>query len=126
METQPSRTIKTHTPVGLVAGVVIACALLLAGIYFALNHLQKEFNNSRLTGIITAKEFESERREEITIGEVGLHTRNLTGDHVLTVRVPRPNEEPKEYKVWVPESIYHTLEVGDSFDVGPYLVPDGS
>lgn len=126
MENQvpPSRTIKSKPPVGLILALAVGAVLLLAGIFFAISYMGQNFRDARMTGEITNKEFISQPSEEITLGQRGeLRRRDVAGQFILTVRVPGNGEEARDFTVWVPEEIYNQVEIGDSFDVGPYLVP---
>ena len=119
-----SRVIKPRTPVGLVVGVLVGSALMVAGFFYFITSSQTKFNDARMTGTIISKDFQSSPREEITVGDVGLQRRELAGDFTLTVRVPQRGGEPRDFTVWVSEELFRSVEIGDSFDVGPSYVPD--
>jgi len=120
-----SRVIKSETPVSLIVALVFGALLFLAAIFFALTYMGQNFSAARMTGEITNKEFIEQPSEEITLGQRGeMRRRDLAGQFILTVRVPgNGGEEDRDFTVWVPEEIYNRVEIGDAFDVGPYLVP---
>ncbi len=127
--TQPEKIIpvfKPKTPLGLILGVVGGCLLLLFGIFYAISSMKQDFSQARMSGIVAQKTFTPQKQQEITLGSSGLQSRNLEGEFTLTVNVPQEDGSLREFRVWVPKEIYDAVEVGGSFDVGPYLVPDGS
>ncbi len=117
---------KPKTPIGLVLGVVAGCLLLLFGIFYAITSMKHDFERARMSGVITNKSFTPQPQQEITLGTSGLQTRNIEGEFRLTVKVPQKDGPDREFTVWVPKEIYDAVEVGGTFDVGPYLVPGGN
>jgi hypothetical protein len=117
---------KPKTPVGLILGVVGGCLLLLVGIFYAIATMKTDFDRARMTGLIVEKNFTPEPQQEISLGSSGLQARSVEGEFTLTVNVPQQDGTNREFRVWVPKEIYDAVQVGGEFDVGPYLVPDGS
>lgn len=115
---------KPKTPIGLLLALIFGGILLLTGIFFALSSLQTGFSDARMRGVITQKEFEPAPETKITLGETGLRARTVEGNFYLTVSVPMEEGEPRIFNVWVPKEIYDEVEVGDPFDVGPYIQKD--
>lgn len=126
---QPDKIIpvfKPHTPIGLVLGVLGGCAVLLIGIFYAINTMKVDFAEARMSGLITEKVFSPQAQQEITLGTSGLQSRSLAGEFTLNVSVQQKDGSLRDFRVWVPKEIYDSVEVGGTFDVGPYLIPDGS
>jgi hypothetical protein len=117
------KVFKPKTPVPLVIGIVVACLALLVGVFVAINSLQTSFADARMTGIIVEKNFSEQPQQEVTFGERGLHAQNVRGEFTLTVRVRERDGDTRDFTVWVPEVMFNEVEVGDRFDVGPFLVP---
>ena len=76
-----------------------------------------------MTGRIVAKEFVPSAEHQVTLGRKGgLTPQESAGEYILTVEVPMTDGTKKPYYVWVDKKRYEALKIGDSFDVGPYLV----
>jgi hypothetical protein len=81
-----------------------------------------QIEKARMTGRIVAKEFVPRSEHRVTLGRGGgLTTQESAGEYILTVEVVVGGTK-KTYNVWVDKRRYEALEIGDSFDVGPYLV----
>lgn len=123
-EPDPQRTIKPYRSPGLILGVVGGCLLLLAAIFFAIDSFNRTFAEKRMTGTIVEKNFTPAPSEQVTLNRRGnLQVQNVKGEFTFTVRVPEGEGSSRDFTVWVPEHIYNAYNVGDSFDVGPYLIP---
>ena len=117
-----SRVIKTrHPPRVIVAAVLIG--LFLAGfIILAVWQSGAQIEKARMTGRIVAKEFVPKAEHQVTLGRRGgLTSQDSTGEYILTVEVLTGGAR-KPYYIWVDKRRYESLKIGDSFDVGPYLV----
>jgi hypothetical protein len=81
-----------------------------------------------MTGTIVAKEFKPLENPEnqITLNkDKSLRTDRVDGDYIITVEVPQKDGTKRAFTVWLNDKTrYDALQVGDSFDVGPYLVRD--
>lgn len=119
------KVFKPKTPVGLIVIIVVVCLALLAGIFVAVNSLQRDFADARMTGTIVEKNFTENPQREVTMGEQGLNAVSVRGEFTLTVRVRERDGDTRDFTVWVPEVMFNEVSVGDRFDVGPFLVPTG-
>ncbi len=97
-------------------------ALLLGGIIFAVWMSSQGIVDARMRGVVVAKEFVPQAEEQITIGEQGLRTSSREGEYIVTVDVLKSDGKTEPYTVWLDQRRFDSVEVGDSFDVGPYLV----
>jgi hypothetical protein len=118
-----SRAIKTrHPPRVIVAAVLIG--LFLAGfIVLAVWQSGAQIEKARMTGRIVAKEFVPRPEHQVTLGRRrgSLTSQDSAGEYILTVEVVTGGAT-RPYHVWVDKRRYEALKIGDSFDVGPYLV----
>ncbi len=124
MATPNPRTIRQKQPAGLIAVAIAAGVLLLGGIFFATWQSGEKILDAKMRGIVVNKEFVPAPEEQITIGEGGVRAQDTAGEYILTVRVPGKDGASKDYNVWLDKTRYDATGIGDSFDVGPYLVPD--
>ncbi|MCS7009326.1 MAG: hypothetical protein NZL93_05240 [Chthoniobacterales bacterium] len=123
-EPDPQRTVKPQRPLWLVISIVVGCLLLLVSIFWAVDTFNLTFAEKRMTGTIVEKKFTPAPAEEFTLNRRGgLQVRNVKGEFTFTVRVPEDEGNSRDFTVWVPEHIYNAYNIGDNFDVGPYLVP---
>ena len=110
----PARVIVAAISIGLFLAGFIALAIWQSG---------TQIEKARMTGRIVAKEFVPRPEHQVTLGRRGgLTAQESEGDYVLTVEVAVSGGTKKPYNVWVNKKRYDALKVGDSFDVGPYLV----
>lgn len=116
------RTIKPQTPVRLIAGLSLLGILLVFAIAYAVFYSQRQIEDARLRGVITEKHFNPQPEQQISIGSHGLSSTDKKGEFILIVEVPKRDGSIKDYTVYVDETRYNAVNVGDSFDVGPYLV----
>jgi hypothetical protein len=118
------RTVKTRPPVLTILAIVLGCILLLVGILYATMFWNRTFVDARMTGVIIEKNFTEQPKEEVSLGTGGLRATNAPGVFTFTVRVVDRDGESNDYTVWVPEVMFNQFEVSDTFDVGPYLIPN--
>lgn len=120
-----SREIKSNTPPLLAAGIVTACLVLLVAIFWSLSQLQTQITDAKLTGTIIEKNFTPNPRQEVMLDRHGgMQVRHREGDYSILVRVKHRDGTLKDYKVTnLQPEVFEKLEVGQRFDVGPYLVP---
>lgn len=119
----PSRKISNPPPVKLLVGSILLGVAILGTIFFAVFYTGQNIVNARMPGIITEKTYTPSAPErQITIGDAGLVAQDKDGEYVLMVEVSLPDGTKRNFKVWVDKTRYEALKVGDSFDVGPYVV----
>jgi hypothetical protein len=123
-----SRVFKPRTPVGLIISLIVGFTLLLVGIFYAINQLQRDFTTARMPGIIVEKTFVPAPRQEVILDNRGnMQVRQREGDFSLTVRVELENGGSRDFNVTnVPKAMFESVEVGQRFDVGPYLLPESA
>lgn len=119
-----NRTFKAKTPVGLIVGIVIGSIVLLSAIFYAVWYSGVQIADAKKTGTIVAKNVTPQTEETITLGKGGLSNHETDGVYTLTVEVKQRDGRIKTYTVWVNKKLYESLNVGDSYDVGPALVPE--
>ena len=106
--------------------IVIAAALgvLLVGvIIWAVANMNSPIITGRMRGEIVEKRFEpfEHREQRIEIGRDGFRQTISDGQYIFIVEVPRRGGHP--YRVSLPDqATFDRFNVGDTFDVGPYLV----
>ena len=120
------KVLKPQIPFTTVLGAVLIGVLLFVFVIFAVKQTGKPINQALMRGTITEKQFLPAKAPEaqITIGRNGQFlARTVEGEFILTVEVPVDGVK-KEYKVYMPDrEQYDKYKVGDTFDVGPYLIP---
>jgi hypothetical protein len=121
-----SREIKPHTPPGLVIKAAAIALITVGFVLFAIYEAGSNIRNAKKTGIVTHKEFvpAAETEQQITLSREGeIATRKVEGEFILTVDVKEPDGATNSYRVWLPSrEQFDSLDAGDNFDVGPYLV----
>jgi hypothetical protein len=68
------------------------------------------------TGTIIGKEFIPEPALEITVGDGGLRSDRIAGEHILQVQSP---DGRRVFNVWVERAVFERVDVGDDFFVLP-------
>ncbi len=122
MAIRNDRTIREKQPVTLIAMLVLGGVLLLSVIFFATWRSGQDLADARMRGVVVKKTFTAAPEEQITIGPNGVQTGSRDGEYRLTVRVTPDGGESEDYEVWLDKTRYDAVAIGDSFDVGPYLV----
>lgn len=121
-----NRKFKPHTPPAVIIKAVIIAVVVTGFVVAAIYETGRGIREAKLTGVIVNKQFvpAEYNEQQITLSREGdIAVRNVEGDFILEVEVNHPKEGKKLYRVWLPDRArYETLKVGDSFDVGPYLV----
>ena len=99
---------------------------IFAFILFAVWQMGAGITDAKMTGTVVSKDFKpmAEPEKQITIHKGGdVRTDKVDGEYVITVEVPQKDGTKKLYTVWLNEKArYDAVNVGDNFDVGPYLV----
>jgi hypothetical protein len=120
-----SRVVKSKTPPRIIVASVLIGLFILGFIFFAIWYSGHQISTAKMAGVITQKQFVPLTEVQITFGrQGGLNTHEKDGDYVLTVDVPQEDGTQKPYNVWVSKKLYDSLQVGERFDVGPYVVPE--
>lgn len=100
----------------LVAGILIALAVLAAIVLATLSLDRTMKSTGAFTGKIIAKEFTPEPAREITVGAGGLRSTEIAGEYLLKVETP---DKSRVFNVWVDRTVYEEHDVGDDF----YVIP---
>ena len=120
------RTIKNSPPAPLVLKAVALGALALGVVLFSIWHFGSSISSAKMTGKIVAKEFRpfAAAENQITLNRDGsVRSDQVDGEYLVTVEVPQAGGEKKTFTVWLnSKERYDAVHIGDSFDVGPYLV----
>ncbi|MFZ4588449.1 MAG: hypothetical protein ACOYNG_05625 [Terrimicrobiaceae bacterium] len=126
--TKNDRVVHTRTPLSLWIKAVSLGLLALALVLAATWQFGATITAAKMTGTIVAKEFKPLENPEnqITLNkDKSLRTDRVDGDYIITVEVPQKDGTKRAFTVWLNDKTrYDALQVGDSFDVGPYLVRD--
>jgi hypothetical protein len=119
-----SWVVRTRLPVRVVAAAFLLGAFLLGFLVLAVWQSGSAIKKARMTGRVVAKEFIPAPEQQVTIGrKSGLSASQSPGEYILTVEVIADDKKTKRpYDVWVGKKRYEAVKIGDSFDVGPYLV----
>lgn len=118
------RVVKPHTPPRLIVSAVLIALFVLGFILFAMFQSGRGITDARMRGTVVAKEFTPQAERQIILGRKGeVSARDKDGIYVLTVEVPQSDGTKKSYYVEImKKDQYEAIKLGDSFDVGPYLV----
>lgn len=123
-----NRVVKPKLPARVVLSAVAIGLLVVGFIVFAVWQSGHGITQARMSGMIVSKEFQplDQPEREITLNRSGaLSATNSTGNFIITVEVPQPDGTKKLYTVWLNDKArYDAVKVGDSFDVGPYYLPE--
>lgn len=120
-----SRVVKPKVPLRLVIGAILITIVVVGVVVFGVYESGSGLRDARLSGIVAAKEFNPSPAPEaqITLGRDGsLAARTVDGEYTITVEVEQPDGTTKPFRVWLDKARYENVKVGDTFDVGPYLV----
>lgn len=119
------RVVKPQTPARLIVAAVGIGLLVLGFVVFSVWYSGRNITNARMSGIIVEKEFVPAPEQQIVLGREGsIQAREKEGDYILVVEVPQPDGGKKTFRVFLGKKRYDSLQVGQSFDVGPYVVPE--
>lgn len=121
------RVVRTKVPAKVIVTAVLVALFVAGFLIFAVYSTGSGIIDARQRGTITAKEFRPFENPErqLTLNRDGAFTAsNAKGEYLLTVTVQERTGGTKDYTVWINDpQQFENLKVGDSFDVGPYLVP---
>lgn len=118
------RVVKPQTPPRVIVTAVLIALFVFGFIVFAVFQSGRGITDARMSGIVVAKEFIPQPERQITLGrEGGVTARDKEGEYLLKVEVTQTDGGKKTYDVWIQKKDqYESIKIGDSFDVGPYLV----
>ncbi len=120
-----SRVVKPQLPPRLIVTAALVGLFVIGFIVFAIWYSGEGIKQAKKSGLVVTKEFVPMTEQQITIGgQAGVKSREKDGEYILTVDVPQADGTKKAYTVWVAKALYERIQVGDGFDVGPYIVPD--
>lgn len=123
----PNRVVKTKVPARVIVSAALIGLFAIGFILVAVWQSGRGLHEARMTGTIVSKEFQpyTEPERQITLNRSGsVSAQNADGQFLLSVEVPQSGGEKKTFTVWLNDKRqYDAVKVGDSFDVGPYLVP---
>jgi len=106
--------------------LILLGVVILGFVYLAIFESGTAIRDARMTGTVVSKEFvpASAPELQVSIGRQGeVNAQRVEGEFILTVEVPQPDRTRKPYKVWLNNrERFDAINVGDQFDVGPYLV----
>ena len=118
-----SRVVRTRLPVRVMAAAFLIGLFLIGFLVLAVWQSGSAIEKARMTGRVVTKEFIPAPEHQLTVGRKGgLSANQSPGEYILTVEVTTANNTKKLYDVWVDKRRYGGVQIGDSFDVGPYLV----
>lgn len=122
----PNREIKAKIPLRVILTSVLIGLFIAGFLLLAIWQSGHSLRAARMPGTIIAKEFQplAQPEREITLNRGGtVSARNTDGQYLITVEVLQPDGSKKSFTVWLNDKQrYDAVKVGDSFDVGPYLV----
>ena len=122
----PNRVIKTKVPIRVLVSAVLIGVIVVGFILYAIWESGRGLHEARMSGVIVSKEFQPypEPERQITLNRGGtVSARTSDGQYLLSVEVPQKDGSKKTYNVWLNDKgRYDAVKVGDSFDVGPYLI----
>jgi hypothetical protein len=117
------RVVKPRVPARLIVASVLIALFVVGFILVATFYSSRTIIDARMTGVITEKQFTPAPERQINLSTTGaLSATNKAGEFLLTVEVPQRDGTKKPYIVYVGQRLFESLTIGDSFDVGPYLV----
>jgi hypothetical protein len=122
------RAIPNKPPLSLVLKASALGLAAFALVAFATWQFGSSITSAKKTGIVVAKEFRplGQPENQITLHRDGaVRSDRVDGDYIISVEVPMADGSQKTYTVWLnSKERYEAVNIGDKFDVGPYLVSD--
>lgn len=120
----PGRVYKPHHPKSVLFAAVGIAVLVAVAIIVAFAFTTRTIQDARMVGTVTEKNFIPLPERQITIGRDGLRAEDRKGNFQIRVAVPQRTGPPRDFLVDnLPQERWEAIEVGDSFEVGPYLAP---
>ena len=121
------RVVKPQLPARVIVTAVFFGLLVFGFVVFAVWQSGAGIKEARMTGTIVEKRFEKAPENQVTISRNGggMSTLSKDGEYILTVNVPQSDGSVRPITVWLNDKArYDAVKVGDSFDVGPYMIKD--
>ena len=122
-----AREVKTKVPARVVIMAALIALTVVGFVIVAVWQSGLGINSARMSGIIVSKEFQplAQKEREITLNRSGAVSSTVKdGEYIIHVEVPQGDGRQKLFDVWMNDKqAYEAVKVGDSFDVGPYLIP---
>ena len=123
----PNRVVKTKVPARVILSATLIGVAVVGFIIFAVWQSGRGITDARMRGTIISKQFEPypEPEREITLNRSGTVSAQTTkGEYLIAVEVPQRDGTKRTFNVWLNDrQRFDAVQVGDSFDVGPFLVP---
>jgi hypothetical protein len=123
----PNRVIKTKLPMRVVISAILIGVAIVGFLVIAFVQSGRPLVEARMAGQIISKEFQPypQPEHQITLSRTGaVRAEDSAGQFLIAVEVPQKDGSKKVFNVWLPDQrSYDAVKIGDSFDVGPYLVP---
>lgn len=125
VSTSDPRKIKAETPWSLIVGSVVVGLLVLGIIFYAVFSTGTRITDARMRGTVLRKEFVEQKEDQVAFGRGGVAALSVDGQYLIFVEVTFRDGTTKEFEVDLrDQGRYDRINVGDEFDVGPYLHPD--
>ena len=123
----PNRVVKTKVPARVIVTATLIGLFSIGFVLLAVWQSGRGLVEARMSGTIVSKEFQpySQPEKQITLNRSGdVSTQNSDGQFIINVSVPQSDGSKKTFTVWLNDKQrYDAVKVGDSFDVGPYVIP---
>jgi len=128
MKDKTKRVIKVQIPISTWVKSILIGVGAFAFIVFAIWQTGKPIVDAKMTGTVVSKEFKplAQAERQITLNRDGaVRTDNVDGEYIITVEVLLKDGSKKTFTVWLnDQKRFDFIKVGDTFDVGPYLVKE--
>ena len=128
MKDKTKRVIKVQIPISTWVKSILIGVWAFAFIVFAIWQTGKPIVDAKMTGTVVSKEFKplAQAERQITLNRDGaVRTDNVDGEYIITVEVLLKDGSKKTFTVWLnDQQRFESTNVGDTFDVGPYLVKE--
>ena len=128
MKDKTKRVIKVQIPISTWVKSILIGVGAFAFIVFAIWQTDKPIVDAKMTGTVVSKEFKplAQAERQITLNRDGaVRTDNVDGEYIITVEVLLKDGSKKTFTVWLnDQKRFESTNVGDTFDVGPYLVKE--
>lgn len=128
MKDKTKRVIKVQIPISTWVKSILIGLGAFGFIVFAIWQTGKPIVDAKMTGTVVSKEFKplAQAERQITLNRDGaVRTDNVDGEYIITVEVLLKDGSKKTFTVWLnDQKRFESTNVGDTFDVGPYLVKE--